>query len=173
MMLKSTVHSPLPLKLRKTYARNSPKQYRPYPIPLTKLSQIIGWIVYHKSHSWFSSLCPHDAPLALKKPITNSPTMAGLLVFSSHQTRNKFKTVIIFINDHHPKKIRMEFLSRFRPIKRKGGKKNKTEERGFCFPSELQQQSFREFFLSLTTDLGNPTSQIDIIASREAGSSCF
>jgi len=63
---------------------------------------------------------PQDAPLALRKPITNSPIMAGLLVFSSHQTQSKFKTVIIFIHDHHPKKIRMKFLLRFRPIKRRG-----------------------------------------------------
>jgi hypothetical protein len=98
------------MKSRKTCARNSPKQYRPYPIPSPKPSQIIGRIVYHKSHSWFSSLCPHDAPLALRKPNTNSPTMA-LLVFSSHQTWSKFKIVIIFIHDHHPKKIRLKFLS--------------------------------------------------------------
>ena len=108
---KSTIHSPLPLKSRKICARNSPKQYQPYPIPSPKPSQIIGWIVYHKSHSWFSSFCPHDAPLALRKPITSSPTMAWLLVFSSYQTWSKFKIVIIFIHDHHPKKIRLEFLS--------------------------------------------------------------
>jgi hypothetical protein len=69
----------------------------------------------------------------------------------------------------------MKFLPRFRPIKRRGRERKlerekkrarHAEERDFFFPSELQQQSFGGFLLFLTTELGNPTSQMCIIASR-------
>jgi hypothetical protein len=50
-------------------------------------------------------------------------------VFSSHQTQSKFKTIIIFIHDHHPRKIRMKFLPRFRPIKRRGRERKLEREK--------------------------------------------
>jgi len=50
------------------------------PIISPNPSQNVYQMVYHKSQNWFSLLRPHNAPLALRKPITNSPTMARLLV---------------------------------------------------------------------------------------------
>jgi hypothetical protein len=65
----------------------------------------------------------------LRKLITNSLTMAGLLVFLSHQTQSKKnKTIIISIQDHYPRKIRIEFLSRFGLIKLEGERGHKTRE---------------------------------------------
>jgi len=55
--------------------------------------------------------------------------MAGLLVFLSHQTRSKKnKTIIISIQDHYPRKIRIEFLSRFDLKKSEGEREHKTRE---------------------------------------------
>jgi hypothetical protein len=54
--------------------------------------------------------------------------MAGLLVFLSHQIQSKKNKIIINIQDHYPRKIRIEFLSRFDLIKSEGGKGHKTRE---------------------------------------------
>jgi hypothetical protein len=65
----------------------------------------------------------------LRKLITNSLTMVGLSVFLSHQTQSKKnKTIIISIQDHYPRKIRIEFLSRFGLIKSEGERGHKTRE---------------------------------------------
>jgi hypothetical protein len=54
--------------------------------------------------------------------------MVGLLVFLSHQTQSKKNKIIISIQDHYPKKIRIEFLSRFGLIKSEGEREHKTRE---------------------------------------------
>lgn len=47
-----------------------------------------------KSH-WFVQLpSTRDAPLTQRKPIFSRPTMAGLLVFSFHQTRSRFELLL-------------------------------------------------------------------------------
>jgi hypothetical protein len=43
--------------------------------------QFIVQVIHHQSEWLVRFLLPHDALLAVGKPITNSPTMAGLLVF--------------------------------------------------------------------------------------------
>jgi hypothetical protein len=54
--------------------------------------------------------------------------MTGLLVFLSHQTLSKKIKIIISIQDHYPRKIRIEFLSRFGLIKSEGERGHKTKE---------------------------------------------
>jgi hypothetical protein len=54
--------------------------------------------------------------------------MVGLLVFLSHQTQSKKNKIIISIQDHYPRKIRIEFLSRFGLIKSEGERGHKTRE---------------------------------------------
>ena len=50
-------------------------------------------------------------------------------MFLSHQTQSKKnKTIIISIQDHYPRKIRIEFLSRFGLIKSEGERGHKTRE---------------------------------------------
>jgi hypothetical protein len=54
--------------------------------------------------------------------------MTGLLVFLSHQTQSKIIIIIISIQDHYPRKIRIEFLLRFGLIKSEGERGHKTRE---------------------------------------------
>jgi hypothetical protein len=64
----------------------------------------------------------------LRKLITNSLTIAGLLVFLSHQIQSKKNKIIINIQDHYPRKIRIEFLSRFGLIKSERQKKREPRD---------------------------------------------
>jgi len=87
-VLKSTVHSPLPPKQRKIVRENCQKWHRPDPIPSLispnpSQNHRPGCLPQIARVFQFSSSlrCASGARIKL---ITNSPTMAGLLVFSFH-----------------------------------------------------------------------------------------
>jgi hypothetical protein len=88
---------------------------------------IVDQVVYHKSHFIPVSFTPRCV-INVKEThhqLSNNGRIVGVLIPPNTEKKNK---IIISIQDHYPRKIRIEFLSRFGLIKSEGEREHKTRE---------------------------------------------
>jgi len=81
---------------------------------------IVDQVVYHKSHFVpvsFTPRCVINVKETHHQQSNNGRTVGVLIPPDTEQKKNK---IIISIQDHYPRKIRIEFLSRFGLIKLEG-----------------------------------------------------
>ena len=89
---------------------------------------IVDQVVYHKSYFvpvFFTPRCVINVKETHHQQSNNGKTVGVLIPLNTEQKKIK---IIISIQDHYPRKIRIKFLSRFGLIKSEGERGHKTRE---------------------------------------------